>query len=835
MAEFTQEQLMTALRNAHAAGDQEGARRIAGMIQAQRQQAAPAPQQAPQAPQAAPQQQEAPMTARLSPELAASLGVGQQQQPAPAAPVEPQVEAMQDGYSIVTTDRGRFLVNPQGQWQPLEVDGQQNEILARALDRNANDPARAASLARQAEYMTTDRSDEQGFLTNFLYGENAARGTGFYGNVLKGVPLVGSWVDEGLGKIEGALGGDEEAMAQRARDSQEAFAIAYPKTAIGANLGGAALTLPYAVANAPRVVGAGSTLSKVGRGALAGATLGGAEGFVYGAGEGQEGSRLDNAQRGGLWGAAFGGGLGAGIPVVGSLGRTLYNTFAGRKARQAARELGMRQDVAGLVADRVAADAPYAAQNIAQAGESAALGNLGPSTRGLLDAVANAPGQSSAIARQGVEDIVEGASGRFTQTLDDVLGTPQGPRSLQQGVMDASRAARNEAYDMAYQVPINYASDAGQRLEGLLSRVDKGVLDRAERLMRTEGVGSQQIKAIVDDAGRVTFEQMPDVRQIDYITRALRDSGGFGGGLGPDEARVVKGLASEIRTTLDDLVPEYGQARSIAADAISEREAVTLGRNMLKPNMTREDVALEVAGMGQAELQMVRQGLRSQIDDAMANVRRGLTRTDSDPQSVLKPLRDMTAPAAREKIASILGPDEASRLFSMLDEAEQAFSMRIVAGSQTAPRLQTEQAIRELVPGGLTGDLIDKGVTGTISSMAGRAARAGGQTQEQAMDEIRAYLARTLTETGDVGQRAQQLSDFADLGQRMQAGRGVAERTAQQVAAGAGTPVAISSSRPVADNRAAILRRLAEAGYEPSEIVQIMQSGPQAIERALTR
>ena len=803
MADYTQEQLMSALRKAHGAGDQEGARRIAAIIKAQQQQAPAAP--------AAPVE--------------------------PVEPVEPQVEAMKDGYSIVTTDRGRFVVNPQGQWQTLEVDGKENKILERALDRNEDDTARADYLARQAEYMTLDKSGEQGPLTNLIFGDNAARRSGLYGNILRGLPGAGSWVDEGLGKIEGALGGDGEAMAQRARDSQDAFEIAYPKTAVGAQLSGAALTLPYAAANAPRVVGGGSLLSKILRGGLVGANLGALEGFAYGAGEGQEGSRLDNAGVGAGDGAMIGGLLGLASPGGGALARTIYNSVSGRKARAAARELGMRQDIAGFVADRVAADAPYAARNISLAGDSAALGNLGPSTRGLLDAVANAPGRPSAIARKSVDDIVEGASGRFTQAFDEALGTtPRGPITLQKGIMDASREARGSTYDLAFSKPINYASEAGKRLDDLLSRVDKREIDVAEGLMRKEGEISQQLKATFDDAGRVTYEKKPDVKQIDYITRSLKNASGFGAGLGPDEARVSKGLASKIRTTLDEIVPEYKQARAAGADAIDQRDAVTLGRDMLKKkSITREDVALELEGMGDAENRFVRQGLRSYIDDTMADVRRGLTRSDIDSQSVIAPLRNMTSQSAREKVESVLGPEEASRLFTMLDEAEQAFAMRINVGSQTSARQQNEKAIRELVPDGLADEVVDKGIIGTASSMAAKAAKSGGQTKEQAMEEIRTELARTLTETGDVATRAQQFSDFADLGDRMKAGRSWAEKRGQQVAFGVLSPGGLNITRPEVNNRAAVFRRLADAGYGPREIARIVESGPQAIEQALTR
>ena len=821
MAEFTQQQLMTALRNAHSAGDQAGAQRIAGMIQAQR---------ATVAPQAAEQAPTAPETARMSPELAASLGAGGQGRPdesvaVPDAMSRSASRAAQAGFSEVVAQVGNeggvVFRNPETGTLAYLSEG-----------RSISDQSLIQEMLDDGDMSAHTREGARATL-NMNPGAEAA---GLAGNVISGLPFVGSYVDEAFGAVQGEEKGD------RVAEAIELYRQAHPVGSTVAQIGGALATAPIAIANAPRVLGAGSTLSKVGRGLAAGAALGGAEGAIYGAGQGEDGSRIDNAATNGIFGAAFGGGIGAAIPAAGTIGRTIYNTLAGRKARQAARDLGMRPVVAGLVADRVAADAPYMASNIARAGESATLGNLGSSTRGLLDAVANAPGQSAAIARQGVEEIVEGASGRFTQTLDDVLGAPQGPRSTMREIMQESATPRREAYDAAFASPINYAEGAGRNIEAAIARVDPTDLQAAVReanaQMRDLGVGNQQIRATISDAGDVVFDQMPDVRQINALKIGLdtiaENSKNPFGVMSPQGVR-ASSQARALRDALGDAVPAYRDALRLGGDAIAERNAVELGRNMLRPQFTREQMSEALEGLGEPELLRVRQGLRSQVDDAMANVRRGLTRTDSDPQSVLAPLRQLTAPAAREKVASILGPDEATRLFSMLDEAEQAFSMRIVVGSQTAPRLQTEQALRELVPGGIADDVIDKGALGAVSSVAGRVARSGGQTQEQAMDELRTYLARTLTETGDVGQRAQQLTDYADLGQRMQAGREVAERTSQQVATGASLPVAMGGNRPDPNNRPAILRRLAEAGYEPSEIVEIIQRGPQAVEQALTR
>lgn len=799
-----------------------------------------APAQAPPPPAAS----RAPATARLSPDLNDMVQEAVAPTPEMSAPMQGGVE-IPAALLEPTRHGGPRSIDAYGALGFTEAvravgDGvvlrnpQSGALVFTSPGRNISNQDQVEAMLSDGDMGMVERDDAR--LTLSMPENAAQRRGGLAANFLTGLPFVGSYVDEGFGSVFG------DAANERVDAMRDTYATAHPRNAIAAQVGGALSTAPLAAANAPRVLGAGSLLSKVGRGLGFGTALGATEGAIYGAGQGEEGSRLDNAQNGALWGGGFGGGIGATIPALGGLGRTLYNAAAGRRAREAARELGMQQDVAGLVADRVRADAPYAAGNIAQAGESAALGNLGPSTRGLLDAVANAPGQSAAIARQGVETIVDGATTRFNQTLDDVLGAPQGPRATMREIMQESATPRREAYEAAFSSPINYASDAGRSIEAAMRRVDPTDLQAAVReanaQMRDLGIDNMQIRATISDAGEVVFDQMPDVRQINALKIGLdtiaENSKNPFGVMSPQGVRAAS-QARALRDALGEAVPAYRDALRLGGDAIAERNAVELGRNMLRPQFTREQMAEALEGLGEGELQRVRQGLRSQIDDTMANVRRGLTRTDSDPQSVLAPLRQLTAPAAREKVASILGADEAARLFSMLDEAEQAFSMRIVAGSQTAPRLQTEQALRELVPNGLSSQIVEGGLMGPVKAAAARVAQAGGQTQEQAMDEIRAYLARTLTETGDVAPRVQQLNDFADLGDRMQRGRVAAERSAQQVGTATLPVAAAVGTRPEPQNRAAVLRRLAEAGYEAQEIVQIMHGGPAAIEQALTR
>lgn len=698
--------------------------------------------------------------------------------------------------------------------------------------RNITDQNLVEKMLAERDMGAVQQSDAE--LTLDMNPLQAAGGAA--ANYVSGVPLVGSYIDEAMGAIGGP---NANANVDAMRDT---YATARPKRALALQLGGAATGTAAALAATPAnaVLGGGSTAAQIARGIGFGGATGAIEGAVYGAGLGEQGSRMDNAQSGGAWGGTLGAGIGAVIPFAGATTRAAFNASAGRKARAAARELGLEQDAARMLSEAIDADSTTISRNLAQAGQGATLANAGPTTRVILDAVTNAPGKGAAIARAGIGEVIENASGRFRQTLDAVLGPVQGPRATMAEIMRESATPRKEAYDAAFAAPIDYASEAGYKIEAAMRRVDptdmQAAVREANAQMRDLGIENAQIRATISDAGEVVFDKMPDVRQANALkmgldTIAENSKNPISGIMTPQGVRASR-QARALRDAVGEAVPVYKEALKLGGDAIAERNAVDLGRTMLRRGFTREQMAEALEGMDATDLARVRQGLRSNIDDTMANVKKGLGQSDSDAKEVLQQLRDLTADATRTKVLSVLGPDEGAQLVAMLDEAEQAFSLGVKPGSPTAQRTQVDNAIREMVPTGIADEVVDKGVIGTVSSIAGRAAKAGGQTPEQGMAEIRAHLARTLTETGDVQGKVAKLRDFGELGEATQRGAVTSKNVGQGVALGTLPPLA-TLTRPEANNRKAILRKLAEKGYTSQDINEIMMGGPSAIDRAL--
>ncbi|MAN78373.1 MAG: hypothetical protein CML24_14595 [Rhizobiales bacterium] len=301
---------------------------------------------------------------------------------------------------------------------------------------------------------------------------------------------------------------------------------------------------------------------------------------------------------------------------------------------------------------------------------------------------APAQGVPSTAAREYMETAVQQSVDGLGQTLDQTFGRPLGVNNVSTALRTGSQPARSSAYDAAYAQPIDYASEAGQTLESLIARVERaapGAIALANRLMAGEGVQSQQIMADIAPDGTVTFTRMPDTRQIDYITRALNQMAASGDGQGAhggttDIGRVMGNLARDIRGALGETNPLYGEAVATAATPIQQRNALLFGQDLLKPGTARDVAAERLGDMSEPELAFVRQGVRSQIEETLANVRAAMTNPDVGIREAQQALTQLSSRAVRDKIGMILPEDAAEAFFQRIDETSAMLNSR-----QSAP------------------------------------------------------------------------------------------------------------------------------------------------------
>lgn len=499
------------------------------------------------------------------------------------------------------------------------------------------------------------------------------------------------------------------------------------------------------------------------RSTVQGAATGAGAGALAGFGS-TDGDLADRA-KGAAGGAAFGFGAGALLPAVAAgVGRGFQNVANGQVQAAIARRLGIDPAAANFIRERTAASGALGAEGRAAmraAGPEGMLADAGPEMANVLDYAIQKSGTAGRQVRGAIEQRV-GRDGRaINDALDTAFGQPAGVETTRANIRSATSAGRGNAYDAAYASPIDYSSQGGQLIEELLQRVPGAAINRANALMRARGETSSQIMARIADDGSVTFERMPDVRQLDYITRALNEEAADGIGAGAMGGQTALGstlqsLSGDIRNVLGNLVPEYRQALNVGAEAIRQTQAVRNGADLLRSTTTREEVAAATANLTPPEREFYAQGVRSQLDEALANVQRTVLDGDVPAREAIAALKKLSSRANREKVAMVIGEDEAAALFARIDQAAQSFNLRasVATNSKTFARQAMDEQVKAIADPDTIVTAIGKGEPANaakraIQSVTGLTPAAATARQDRLLSEV----ARVLTMPSGQGMR----------------------------------------------------------------------------------
>lgn len=520
------------------------------------------------------------------------------------------------------------------------------------------------------------------------FGDEISSGIGAFGSQVRN--WLGDQSAPGFGEAYGDLYALEQARLDLAREQNGALGTGV-EIAAGLATGGPARTGVAQALNAVQPTRLQSVLS----GAASGGILGG----LYGFGSGDE-DRVASTLIGGGTGLA----AGAAAPYIVDAGSSLYRTgrnfFSDRAAAQA---MGMSPESANILRALTGADQTFTPQGQAgmqAAGNEAMLIDAGPNARLAADYLMRKPGQAGGIISDALGERANRASGDLDNALNVYLGDPQGVATMRRNIATSSAPDRQAAYNAAYAAPIDYSSEAGRSIEGLMGRVPQSAINAANNLMRTEGSTARQIMAQVADDGNVRFVEMPTVEQIDYITRGLNtvakgtEGTGALGGM-TDVGRAYSNLSRELRDATKIAAPAYETALETAATPIRQSQATQLGYDILSPNVPRDVAAQQVAGMSGPEREAVALGIRSKIDDTLANVRRVVsTGQELETRQAVRAMQDLTSPASRQKVSLAIGQQDADLLFDEVDRVFQSLYQESLrrTGSQTAGRLFVDEA-----------------------------------------------------------------------------------------------------------------------------------------------
>lgn len=597
-------------------------------------------------------------------------------------------------------------------------------------------------LRKEADKQVAEEYKNAGFLYDL--GDSAR-------NMATGVPVLGGLVDEGLAGANSLMGGDYSKTLEYLRARDRLRSKNFPESTMAQQFaGGIAGTLLGAQALGVGGMGVNSAAplaQRAAAGAAVGIPVGAADGFARG--EGGAENRAISAGIGGVLGGITGGLA----PVIGQGLSSAYQNVKNFLTPNASfRSLGVSPPIGEEIVDSLGNDASKTGlARIRAAGPDAMLSDAGPQARGLADAVIAKGGPGASYLGAAIESRAKKASKDLVRTLDNTLGAPEGKVAQITAIREGTADARDVAYKAAYSKPIDYTTKEGQEIEKLWSRVRPSRREAANALLQESG------KPTIKDG------ELPTVEQIDYVTRALNavaESGEGQGAMGGinDIGRSARNLAMQLRQAARKAVDEYDKALETAADPISQIEGIKLGTKLLNPQYTRSELKESLKGMTGPERQAVISGIRSQIDEKIANVRG----TASDPEVAARQLnkmvQELTSDATRAKIGMVLGdPKKTMQFFREVGQAFKAAELRaaVAANSRTTVRTGIIKGVDERLQPGIVGTAMEGNLPGATKKAIQVATGATPRQQRLKNNEDWLELAKLLSEKR--GRQAEEL------------------------------------------------------------------------------
>ena len=623
------------------------------------------------------------------------------------------------------------------------IKGQDGKLSFASSAYSTSDPAQIAKImegATPAEVSTS--SFDQSTIA-----KTPAKAAKF----IQGIPFVGQYADEAVG----AVFGDDAKSAMRA--SQNAMDRENPVQSAGLQvLGGIAGAIPMALAAGPAILAKAPTTmaGKVIAGAVGGGVAGATEGAVSGYGRGNDGDRTSTSIGDGMMGAGFGAAFGGAAPIAGAGIKKLVEWVKNTDTNTIAKTFGISTDAAkALKPDLEALDFGQAKANLAKAGPDAMIADAGIPTREALDSAITGGGKAARVGIDAVSRRAADAGAKLDKVMDFVLGAPKGIKSAAKSISARTAKIREAAYSKAYGSAIDYADDAGRKIEDVLGKIPDGTLNAAIKeandAMKANGVTNMQIMAEIADDGSVKFVEMPNVQQLDEIKKALGVVGSEVDTLGRPTAKARRAmkLAGELKTAVGEAVPAYGKAVKLGGDKIAEDKALDMGRKVFGPSVTREDVVDMMKDASVEAKDAARQGIREFIDNTLSRVRRDFDAPEVDTQETLKLLGQISSRDARTKIGAVLGEGKAARLFTEIDAIGKQFGTRraIATGSATGRRVARASALDELLQPGPVGNFAKGSPVKSLQSFVSFLTRQTPENEMARKQEILAEIATALT------------------------------------------------------------------------------------------
>jgi hypothetical protein len=548
---------------------------------------------------------------------------------------------------------------------------------------------------------------------------------------LEQAPFVGSYIGELTGKPE-----QMDRLAAAFRETN-------PKTATGVGIAGAITAGALEALPAAKLLKGKQIFDAIMRMpnwkkymslALTGAGVTGAEDIIYRAGTPDEAGQRVGGVLDELGQAAVPAGIGAGanvlFPLAGSVIAKGYERVKGGLLRtdltDIQKQFGVSKESAIVIRDafRDADELDVLLNNIKRAGDKGMIADADGTAQAILDTVIAVDASAGRIATQAVEGRAKEAGQELGKVMDESI-LPQKTFIGEQGetvaadtvdyaraIADRTRPIREKAYNKYYTTPIDYAASTGRAIEATLGRVPTDLMQKAIKIANAEMrmsptlSGTRQIMADIADDGKIVFQEMPNPIQLDYIKRALGDVA-YSKAIGKDamgeiEQRQAQKIYSELNKAIGEASPSYRRATNLGGDKIARERALEIGQDVLNPNVTPTDFYRQQKNFTEGQRLFMRAGLRSTIEDTMNKARATINSPDVDINALRNTLSQLSSKSAQNKMKTVVGSDNANKLFKELDRLQAALELRaaVAQNSKTAQRLAVKGRVEELTEGG---------------------------------------------------------------------------------------------------------------------------------------
>ena len=466
-----------------------------------------------------------------------------------------------------------------------------------------------------------------------------------------------------------------------------------------------------------------------------GATIGGVTGFG-------EGSSLPERLKNAAVGTVAGGALGTiASPIaegVGALGSLVYNKAIQPNINRISSLFAPEQTAEKLLASRMAGDTPSMTPeefaNLRAAGEPVMLADVGGrGTREYARTAANISPEADVALNEPITQRFLGQTGRVESDVRSMFPDSIDYAKTINDLNQKARRTNKSAYDAAYdegdsgvfndelynltQAPAvrDAMRDVGRRAknqevygEPTGDIVDPFAFDQNGQLMAKEGMADTDANLRYWD---IVKQNLDD--QVSSLYRQGKNS----------EAGDIKDIRNQLRDTLDDLVPSYGNARSTAAQNFGAENAFEAGINFSKWRDPKKvsDGFQAWKGMSDPEKELFARGYAVDLLNSTQGVR--------DNLSVVNKAFMGTTPVDRAKNMMALGPERSAALEARLRTEQIMDQLRtsVQGGSQTARYLSGMKQFMSYpaygAAGAAAGSSDDLASPGALAGLAVRAAK----------------------------------------------------------------------------------------------------------------